>query len=118
MILNLITLVSGEADQTADITIANQPFTIRVLWNERFGYFSLTISDRSGAPIITNVKMVASYPLVQRFKLFTFPGDFYFLSKSFSGLRPTFSDLGNDYNLYYYDPETPPDLPVPIAPRT
>lgn len=118
MILNFITLSPGQTDQTADITIANQPFTIRVLWNTRFEYFSLTISDRSGAAILTNVKMVATYPLVKRFKLFTFAGDFYFLSASNSGLRPTFDDLGSDYNLYYYDPETPPNYPVPIAPRT
>jgi hypothetical protein len=118
MILELIPLIAGQADQKADITVANQPFTIRVLWNTRFEYFSLTISNRSGAPILSNIKMVSTYPLVQRFKLFTFTGDFYFLSKSNSGLRPTFDDLGNDYNLYYYDPETPPSYPIPIAPRS
>lgn len=116
MILEELPLLAGEPDQTVDVTIDNQPYTLRALWNERFGYWSLSVNERDGGPILTNIKMVNNYPLVKRFARLPIAGDLYFVSRSGKIDRPTFEDVGGDYGLFYYDPETPIDFPVPIAP--
>ena len=117
MILQEIPLQAGSADQTLDITIAETPFTMRVLWNERFGYWSLSIAYRDGEQILTNIKMVNNWPLTGKFQKLGLKGDFYFVHKAGKTYRPTYDDVGGEYGLYYYDPEDDEALPVPILPR-
>ena len=81
MILNEIPLSPSSADQTLDVTLDNVPYTLRVLWNERGGYFSLTVSYRDGEAILTNIKMVNNFPLVKRFQRLEMAGELYFLHK-------------------------------------
>ena len=110
-----IPLLKKTADQTLDVAIADVPYTIRVLWNERFQYFSLSISEKGGDPILTNVKMVQNYPLVSIYRRLTFAGDLYFLHHAGKTYRPGYDDLGGTgYGLFYYDPETPVSYPVPL----
>lgn len=116
-ILQEIPLQSGKSDQTLDVTIAETPYTLRVLWNERFGYWSLSISYRDGEAILTNIKMVNNWPLTGRYRRLELDGDFYFVHKAGKTYRPTYDDVGCEYGLYYFDPETVADLPTPIAPR-
>lgn len=116
MILEEIPLLAGASDQTADIVINDEPFTIRVLWNERGGYWSLSMLERDGSPILTNIKMVNNYPLTGRFHLLGLPGDLYFLHKAGKTYRPTFEDVGGEYGLFYYDAELTSDDPVPLSP--
>lgn len=116
-ILQEIPLIAGSADQTLDVTIADVPYTLRVLWNERFGYWSLSISYRDGEAILTNIKMVNNFPLVGRFQRLNMAGDLYFVHRAGKTHRPTYDDAGGEYGLFYYDPETVADLPVPITPR-
>lgn len=116
MIIEEIPLIAGASDQTADIVLDERPFTIRVMWNERFGYWSLSVSERDGSTLITNVKMVNNYPLTGRFHLLELPGDLYFLHKAGKTYRPTFDDVGGEYGLFYYDEESPQDLPMPLSP--
>lgn len=116
MILEEIPLLAGASDQTADIVLDDQPLTIRVLWNERFGYWSLSVLERDGSPLITNVKMVNNYPLTGRFHLLDLPGDLYFLHKAGKTYRPTFDDVGGEYGLFYFDAEVVDGLPVPLSP--
>lgn len=115
MILEEIPLLYDAPDQSADITIADQPFTIRMLWNERFGYWSLSLADRDGDDLITNVKCVNNYPLVSRFKKTTFAGDLFFVHRGGKTTRPTFEDVGGQYGLFYYDPEEAKDYPTPLS---
>lgn len=112
-----IPLLAASADQTLSVTIENVPISMRVLWNERFGYWSLSIAFSDGEPVLTNVKMVNNWPLTKRYQRLPFVGDFYFVSKSGKTTRPTYDDVGNDYGLFYYDPEDVIDLPLPIKPR-
>lgn len=116
-ILQEIPLLAGSADQSLDVTLDNIPYTLRVLWNERFGYWSLSIAFRDGETILTNVKMVNNYPLLKRFQRLEMAGDLFFVHKSGKTYRPTYDDVGGEYGLYYYDPETVADLPQPILPR-
>ena len=117
MILEEIPLVSGSADQTVDVTLDNIPYTIRVLWNERFQYWSLSIYYRDGSPILLNIKMVNNYPLVKRFARLQMKGELFFMNRAGLSYRPGFDDVGGQYGLFYYDPETS-NYPVPIPPRT
>lgn len=117
MILERIPLLGDTVDQDLDITLENQPFSLRVLWNTRFEYFSLTLRERDGDDLLTNIKMVNNYPLISRFRVWTLNGDFYFLSRSGKNLRPTYEDLATgEYQLYYFNPETPPNYPTPLLP--
>lgn len=116
-IFQQIPLIAGAADQTLDITLAEIPYTLRILWNERFGYWSLSIAYRDGEAILTNIKMVNNWPLLGKFQRLSLKGDFYFVHKAGKTYRPTYDDVGGEYGLYYFDPETVADLPLPIAPR-
>lgn len=119
MILEEIPLLAGVPDQLVDVTIVEQPYTFRILWNVRFEYWSLTIRERDGSDILTNVKMVPNYPLTARFRLLPLEGDFYFLHRAGLAYRPTFDDIGaNTYGLYYYDPESEDDVILPLVPST
>lgn len=110
-----IPLLEKSADQTLDVTIADVPYSMRVMWNERFQYFSLTISEKGGNPILTNVKMVQNFPLVGMYRRFPFAGDLYFLHHAGKSYRPTYDDLGTGgYGLFYFDPETPVEYPLPL----
>lgn len=110
-----IPLLEKAADQTLDVTIAGIPYTMRVMWNERFQYFSLSISEKGGDPIVANVKMVQSFPLVGSYRRFPFTGDLYFLHHAGKTTRPTYDNLGpTGYGLFYYDQETPIVYPLPL----
>lgn len=111
-----IPVLEKTADQTLDVTIAEAPYTMRILWNERLKYFSLTISEKGGDAILTNVKMVPNYPLVGLYKRLPFSGDLFFLHHAGKSYRPEYDDLGGvAYGLFYYDPETPITYPLPMS---
>ena len=118
MIFFEIPLVPDSADQTLDLVIEDVPYSFRVLWNERFQYFSLSISEKGGEDIITNTKMVAGYPLIRSEYAFPFAGNLYFLHRGGQKYRPTFDDIGKDtYGLFYYDDEIPVVYPLPLVPE-
>lgn len=111
-----IPLVAQSSDQTLDIVIADIPYNLRVLWNERFQYFALSIQEKGGDPILTNVKMVPYYPLVGRYQRLPFAGDIYFIHRGGKTYRPGYDDIGgNAYGLFYFDPETPATYPLPLS---
>jgi len=99
-----IPLMKDTTDQTVYVELGMRPYIIRVLWNERFGYFSLSISESDNTPIIVNVKMVKNYPLTSRHKDLRMPkGDFYFVQESSNIDRPGYNDLENGFGLYYIE---------------
>lgn len=116
MILEEIPLLSNEPDQTASITLAGTPYTLRMLWNERFGYWSLTLSEREGDALLTNIKCVTNYPLISRYQKTLFDGDLFFVHRGGKSYRPTFDDVGGDtYGLFYYDPQSEKQYPTPLS---
>ena len=115
MILLEIPLINSP-DQTLDITLDNVPYTLRVLYNERFGYFSLTVSEKDGDVLLSNIKMVNNYPLVGRYQRLIMKGDLYFIHKGNKTTRPTLDEIGIEYGLYYYDAEDVIVYPVPNSP--
>jgi len=107
MILAEIPLLSDTTDQLVDVVLSDNPYTLRILWNERYGYFSLSIYARDGAVILENIKMVKNYPLIGRFKNTLLPiGDLYFIDNKNKNSRALYESIGTgDYSLVYYVPD-------------
>lgn len=103
-LIQKIPLQPETTDQLVSVELDGNPYILRVLWNERFGYFTLSIMEANEAPLLTNVKMVKNYPLIGRFKNELLPfGDLYFIQEKGSASRPGYSDLGVSFGLYYYE---------------
>jgi len=110
-IVQRIPLQPETTDQVIKLELGGSPYEIRVLWNERFEYFSFSIFSSDGAPILLNIKMVKNYPITKRFKNTLLPiGDFYFIQENGNSISPGYSDLNTNFFLYYYEKDS-----VPIA---
>lgn len=106
MIVETINLLPETTDQLADVVLSGNPYTLRVLWNERHGYWALSIFERDGAAIVENIKMVKDYPLIGRFKNLLLPvGELYLIDPKSRPGRPGY-DAFKDHYLTYLDPET------------
>lgn len=103
-LLQKIPLLADTADQKLSIELGGNPYLLRVLWNERFEYFSLSLNTLADEPIVTNAKMVKNYPLLGRFKDTRLPfGDLYFVQEKGLAARPAYADLAVNCNLYYFE---------------
>lgn len=102
-----IPLLAETSDQVVYVELDGNPYVIRVLWNERFGYFSLSISEADQTPILVNIKMVKNFPLTRRFQDLRLPfGSLFFVQEKGNAARPGYSDLATNCNLYYIEPDT------------
>lgn len=105
-LLQKIPLIEQTTDQRLTVELDSNPYILRVLWNERYGYFSLSVNTIDDEPILTNIKMVKNYNLTNRFKDDRLPfGGLYFVQEKGKGDRPTYDDIGVNYGLYYYEPD-------------
>lgn len=105
-LLQKIQLLPDSSDQTFNVELGGNPYILRVLWNERYGYFSLSINTADDVPILTNIKMVKNYDLTSRFKDLRLPyGGLYFIHEKGNSNRCGYDEIGINYNLYYYEPD-------------
>lgn len=103
-VLQKIPTLPDTTDQFISVELGGNPYVLRILWNERFEYFSLSVLEADNTPILTNVKMVKNYNLTQQFRDTRLPyGDFYFVQEKGSTARPSYTDLSTNCNLYYYE---------------
>lgn len=101
-----IPLLAETTDQTLSVELGGSPYILRVLWNERFGYFAVSIYTADDEAIITNVKAVKNYPLFSRFRDVRLPaGHLALVQESGSAARPGYDDLGVSFFLYYIEPD-------------
>lgn len=112
MIFLEIPLLPETADQTLDVTIDSIAYTIRVLYNVRFKYFSISIGEKNSSVILQNIKMVCNFPLVKRFGRLPMAGDLFVLSRNNNDELITFESLQAEHALYYFDAQDNID-PVP-----
>ena len=105
MIFEELPLLSDTTDQLIDVVLSDNPYTLRILWNELGGYFSLSIYERDGPVILENIKMVKNYPLIKRFKDTRLPvGELFFIDRKNNNLRPLYTSIGTgDYSLVYFE---------------
>lgn len=116
-LLQKIPILPELSDQSVTVELDSNPYEIRVLWNERFEYFSLSVTSVTGEPILKNIKMVKNYPLTTRYKNTLLPfGSFYFVQEKGKSDKASFEDLGTNYGLYYFEAD-PVALPQPLRQR-
>jgi hypothetical protein len=109
MILDELSLLPDTTDQLIDVVLSDNPYTLRILWNELGGYFSLSIYERDGPVILENIKMVKNYPLIKRFKDTRLPlGELFFIDRKNNNVRPLYTSIGTgDYSLVYFEDDAP-----------
>lgn len=101
-----IPLQPETTDQLVSVELDGNPYILRILWNDRFGYFSLSVLTADGTIILENIKMVKNYPLIGRYKDVRLPfGDLYFVQEKGNAPRPGYSDLATNFELYYHEPD-------------
>ncbi|QKJ86688.1 hypothetical protein PMPD1_1738 [Paramixta manurensis] len=96
-----VNFLSGYPDQTVDMAINEQTFTLRIKWNERFSFWSLSIYDRQFTPIVSGIKMVRDYPLTRHLSLNGINGDFIFMRNFGVKEQASFNSIDNDFSLVY-----------------
>ncbi len=102
----LIPLNPETSDQRLSVELSGNPYILRVLWNDRFGYWSMSINTADDEPILSNVKMVKDFGLTSRFKSTLLPpGELFFIQENGTSSRPSYEDMGTTHNLYYYEPD-------------
>lgn len=94
-------LEQGQTDQTIHEVLDGVPVTLRIIWNERFKYWSMNIYNRQQALIIAGVKLVTNYKLIGRFNLSELAGDFVWIRISGDKTEADVNSIGNDYQLVY-----------------
>jgi hypothetical protein len=112
-----IPLTPDTSDQRLSVELSGNPYIIRVVWNDRFGYWSLSLNTADDEPILTNVKMVKNFGLTSRFKSTLLPpGELFFIQENGTTARPSYEDMGTTHGLYYYEFDaTPAVQPVTVA---
>ena len=112
MIFEALKPLTNTTDQLLDVVLSGNPYTLRILWNERHGYYSLSVFERDGPAIVEGVKMVKNYPLLGRFKNPLLPaGELFFVDPKNRPTRPGYEAF-TDYLLTYFDAE---DVPAVVA---
>lgn len=100
-----VPLLPEVSDQNLSVELSGTPYSIRVLWNESFGYYSMSLLEADETPILSNIKMVKNYDLTGRFKHPKMPpGVFALVQEKGSTDRPGYADFGSSFNLYYIEP--------------
>jgi hypothetical protein len=95
--------LKAETDQWIDEVFGSTPVSLRIKWNQRFEYFTISIYDRQRAPIIEGVKLVRDTPLLTRYQL---PGIDGMLScwRSYGDKeKPAFDSFPDEFTLIYFD---------------
>lgn len=94
-------LEQGQTDQVVHEVLDGVPVTLRIIWNERFKYWSMNIYNRQQELIIAGVKLVVDYKLIGRFNLSELSGDFVFVRTSGDKLEADVNSIGYDFQLVY-----------------
>lgn len=70
--------VRNDPSHELSIVLNGISYTLKFIWNTRFEYWSMNISDRDKNPIIQGIKIVPNYALIDQITIVNIPnGDFY-----------------------------------------
>jgi hypothetical protein len=92
--------VRTEADNRFTIRLDDKVVGIRLLWNSRMGYWTISLYDDTGTPIVLGVKVVINYELTALFQDYL-PGLITALRSSEDGRRIERFEIGDTVQLIY-----------------
>lgn len=95
--------LKGETDQWIEETLEGIPVSIRIKWNERFQFFSLSLYNRQQQAIIEGVKLLRDTQLLTRFNLNDVTGALYCLRMYGDREKPSFYSFPDEFSLFYLD---------------
>lgn len=88
-------------EQTIHDVLDGVSVTLKVRWNERFGYWTMNIYDRQQSIIISGIKLSRGVMLIDPYNVDSLAGDFIFIRDSGEKEEADFSSLGRDFTLIY-----------------
>lgn len=89
---------------TQQCELGGRTYTLRCLWNDRARCWHLDVATVDGTPIVTGVRLVTAFPLLQRCVHADRPaGDLVLLDLLGQGGVPTSADLGTRFALFYVE---------------
>jgi hypothetical protein len=99
------TTPSGESHWIQRTALGGRDYQLEFDWNQRTGHWTLAIGDQDGSPI-TVVTLVTEWPLLRRVIDSRRPtGELVVVDSAGAGAEPTFSGLGDRFQLLYFAPE-------------
>ncbi|QAX92343.1 structural protein [Pantoea phage vB_PagM_LIET2] len=99
----IIRPLKGETDQWIDETFGATPVSLRIKWNERFQFFTVSIYDRQRAPLIEGIKLSRDYPLIHTYQLPGIDGELYCYRSYGDKEKPAFDSFPDEFFLVYID---------------
>lgn len=93
--------LQGETDQWIDEVFDDLPVSLRIKWNERFQYFTLSIFHRNRNVIVEGIKLLRDHPLVGKLQLTEFPGELLCVRNYGSREKPDFFSFPDEFSIYY-----------------
>lgn len=94
-------LEPGLTEQTIHEALEGVTVTLKIRWNERFGYWTMNIYDRQQESIINGIKLSRGVLLLDPYNIDALAGDFAFVRTSGEKEEADFSSIGGDFSLVY-----------------
>lgn len=98
-------MFKGEADQVLTEVLGTLPVILRFKWNTRFSFWAMSIYDRQGTPLLSGIKLVRDFPLLDRLNLDTIPGEFTLVRLFGDWDTPRFDSLPEEGAIVWWSPE-------------
>jgi hypothetical protein len=104
MALFIIPVDSADPYYSLDVTLSGSVYRFTLQWNGRGGFWTMDISDTSDNPLITSLRLTASWELISQFGNPLLPaGNLYCVDMGGLDVDPTDTDLGTRVLLVYDD---------------
>lgn len=104
MAVLIIPVRKAQSHQRFQVELDRVTFNLTLHWNQREGYWYLTVADSAGAAIASGLKIVANWPLLRRIASHTAPkGEIMALDPTGKLGDPGLEDLGSTFPLVYLE---------------
>ena len=86
------------------ISLDGVTYILYFKWNDRMSKWTLTLQDAGGTDLVTNIPLVANWPLFDRFKVTGLPpGSLFAYDSTLKNIDPGRYDLGDRVRLFYLE---------------
>lgn len=89
------------ASLTQQVVLDGFPFNLKIVWNTRGEFWTLSIFDTGNTPIVVGIKMVLGFALLTGYKHISTlpPGNIYVSDPTINAARPGRDDFTGDRQL-------------------